>query len=283
MSSQTELAATASLPSSGGLLLSAATLWEREMVRFLRQPSRLIALVAAPLLFWVFIGSGLGGSFQPQDSSGGAIAGGGYLQYFFPGTVVMIVLFASIFSNMSTIEDRREGFLLSVLVAPIPRAGLVLGKILGGTTQALVPGLLFLLLAPLAGFHIQLGQAALAALVLFLIAFSLTSLGFSIAWWMDSVQGFHAVLNLVLMPAWVLSGALFPPSGASFWIRAIMRANPMTYQVESLRGVLLNNAPGVQVAGFPLARSLELTVLFALITITAALIWSGRPSVKHLT
>jgi len=283
MSSQTELAATASLPSSGGLLLSAATLWEREMVRFLRQPSRLIALVAAPLLFWVFIGSGLGGSFQPQDSSGGASGGGGYLQYFFPGTVVMIVLFASIFSNMSTIEDRREGFLLSVLVAPIPRAGLVLGKILGGTTQALVPGLLFLLLAPLAGFHIQLGQAFLAALVLFLIAFSLTSLGFSIAWWMDSVQGFHAVLNLVLMPAWVLSGALFPPSGASFWIRAIMRANPMTYQVEALRGVLLNNAPGVQVAGFPLARSLELTVLFALVTIAAALIWSGRPSVKHLT
>ncbi|MBI2819304.1 MAG: ABC transporter permease [Acidobacteria bacterium] len=279
MSSHNEIAAADSSPPAGGLLLSAASLWEREMVRFLRQPSRIAGLLAAPLLFWIFLGSGLGDSFRPQDTSGGD----DYLQYFFPGTVVMIVLFASIFSNMSTIEDRRAGFLLSVLVAPIPRAGLVLGKILGGTTQALVPGLLFLLLAPLVGFDLQFGQAFLAALVLFLISFSLTSLGFVIAWWMDSVQGFHAILNLVLMPAWVLSGALFPFSGASFWVRGIMRANPMTYEVEALRGALMENGLQVHAVEFPLGRSLELTALFALVTILAALLWSGRPSVKHLS
>ncbi|MBI3933743.1 MAG: ABC transporter permease [Acidobacteria bacterium] len=277
-SSRNDPTAASSLPASGGLILSAATLWEREMVRFLRQPSRIAGLVAAPLLFWLFIGSGLGESFRPQDA-----AGGGYLQYFFPGTVVMVVLFASIFSNMTTIEDRREGFLLSVLVAPIPRAGLVLGKILGGTTQAMVPGLLFLLLAPLAGYRLHFNQVILAAVVLFLIAVSLTGLGFAVAWWMDSVQGFHAVLNLVLMPAWVLSGALFPSSGASFWIRGIMRANPMTYEVEALRGVLLENGPGILANGIPLNRSLALTALFALVTLVVALLWAGRPTVKHLT
>ena len=278
MSPHTEIAAADSLPPSGGLLLSAASLWEREMVRFLRQPSRIVGLVAAPLLFWIFLGSGLGDSFRPQDP-----AAGGSLQYLFPGTVVMIVLFSSVFSNMSTIEDRREGFLLSVLVAPIPRAGLVLGKILGGTTQALVPGVLFLLLAPLAGYRLRFSQAFLAAAVLFLIAFSLTSLGFAIAWWMDSAQGFHAILNLVLMPAWVLSGALFPASGASSWVRGIMQVNPMTYEVEALRGALMENGLPVYAVEFPLDRSLEVTALFALLTFLAALLWSGRPSVKHLS
>jgi len=248
------------------------------MVRFLRQPSRIAGLVAAPLLFWLFIGSGLGTSFQPAASGND----GGSLQYFFPGTVVMIVLFSSIFSNMSTIEDRREGFLLSVMVAPIPRAGLVLGKILGGTTQAMVPGLLFLLLSPLAGFHLQFGQVVMAVLVLFLISISLAGLGFIFAWWMDSTQGFHAIVNLVLMPAWVLSGALFPLSGASSWIRAIMRANPMAYEVEALRSTLGHAASGTIVEGMSLDRSLEFTALFAILTMVAALLWSGRPTVKHL-
>src|SRR5688572_13832276 len=135
-----------STPHRGGFLLPAATLWHRELIRFLRQPSRIAGLLAAPLLFWLFIGSGLGNSFRPPSGE----AGNGYLQYFFPGSVVMIVLFTSIFSSMSTIEDRREGFLLSVLVAPTPRASLVFGKLFGGATQAMVPGLLFLLLAPLA-------------------------------------------------------------------------------------------------------------------------------------
>jgi ABC-2 type transport system permease protein len=274
---QNQSADTDAAPPAGGLLLSAASLWEREMVRFLRQPSRIVGLVAAPLLFWLLLGSGLGETFRPQNPTLG-----NSLQYLFPGMVVMIVLFSSVFSNMSTIEDRHEGFLLSVLVAPIPRAGLVLGKILGGTTQGLVPGLLFLLLAPLAGFHLQLDLALLAAVVLFLISFSLTGLGFVLAWWMDSTQGFHAILNLVLMPAWVLSGALFPASGASFWVRGIMRANPMTYEVEALRGALLSNVLRVSAVDFPLELSLELTALFALLTILAALVWSGRPSVKHL-
>ena len=99
---------------------------------------------------------------------------------------------------------------------------------------------------------------------------------------MDSAQGFHAILNLVLMPAWVLSGALFPASGASVWVRGIMQVNPMTYEVEALRGALLHSAVAAPALSFPLDRSLELTALFALITFLVALRWSGRPSMKHL-
>ncbi|MBI4460142.1 MAG: ABC transporter permease [Acidobacteria bacterium] len=251
----------------------------RDLLRFIRQRSRIAGLLAAPLLFWLLIGSGLGASFQPPSAPPGT----GYLQYFFPGTVVMVVLFASIFSNMSVIEDRQEGFLLSVLVAPIARASLVLGKVLGGTTQSVLPGFLFLLAGPMAGFALHPLQVIALGGILFLIAFGLTSLGFLIAWWMDSTQGFHAVLNLVLLPMWMLSGALFPASGASGWVRRVMELNPLTYGVAALRRVLYGQsmAAGSDVA--PLGVSLSVTVLFGLLTVAAALLFSGRPSVKHLS
>ena len=255
-----------------------ATLWLRELVRFFRERSRIAGLVAAPLIFWLFIGSGIGRSFQPPSAPGGS----GYLQYFFPGTVVMVVLFASIFSSMSVIDDRHEGFLLSVLVAPISRASLVLGKVLGGTTQAVLPGLLFLLMGPMVGFALRPLQVIGLAAVLFLISFSLTGLGFVIAWWMDSTQGFHAVLNLVLMPMWLLSGALFPSSGASGWIQWVMKLNPLTYGVAALRRVLYGQTFPVSGDVAPLGLALGITALFGLVTVAVALIGCGRPTVKNL-
>ena len=261
-----------------GFLLPVYTLWWRELIRFFRQRSRIVGVLAAPLVFWLFIGSGLGTSFQPAS----AASGSHYLQYFFPGTVVMVVLFTSIFSTMSVIEDRREGFLLSVLVAPIPRSSLVLGKVLGGTTQALLPGFLFLLLAPAVGFALQPFQILRLAGILFLIAFSLTSLGFCVAWRMDSAQGFHAIVNLFLIPMWLLSGALFPASGASTWIQWVMRLNPLTYGVAALRRILHGQAVAVAPDVPPLALSLELTVLFAVLAVAAAMIWAGRPTAENL-
>ena len=150
----------------------------------------------------------------------------------------MIVLFTSIFAMMSLIEDRNQGFLLSVLVAPVHRSVIVLGKVLGGTTLATLQGLLFLVFAPLVGVHIGIAQLLLVVLDIFLVAFSLTALGFAIAWPMDSTSGFHAIVNLFLIPLWLLSGSLFPLSGASFWIRVLMRINPLTYGTEALRGLL---------------------------------------------
>src|SRR3954451_10317497 len=217
-----------------GIVLPSLSLWWREIVRFYRMRSRVIGVVASPLLFWVVIGSGFGNSFRAQSAGGGQR----YLEFFFPGALIMIVLFTSIFTMMSVIEDRREGFLLSVLVAPISRTVIVLGKVLGGTTLATIQGLIFLAFAPLIGIHFTLLRFVTAVVCIFLVSFSLTALGFIIAWRLDSTQAFHAIINLFLMPLWMLSGSLFPVNGASSWIALIMRANPLTYGVEALRASL---------------------------------------------
>src|SRR5437879_13468261 len=156
------------------MTLPAFTLWWRELVRFHRQRSRVIGVIASPLVFWVVLGSGFGTSFR----SGSAAEQQHYLDYFYPGTLIMIVLFTSISTMMSVIEDRKEGFLLSVLVAPVPRSAIVLGKVLGGTTLSAIQGLIFLIFAPFAGVHLAPVQVLLVAGVVFLFSFALADLGF---------------------------------------------------------------------------------------------------------
>src|ERR1700739_3082486 len=224
---------------SAGVMLPAFTLWWREIVRFYRQPGRVVGVLASPLVFWLVIGSGFGASCR----SGGGPGPQHYLDYFYPGALIMIVLFTSIFTMMSVIEDRKEGFLLSVLVAPVPRAAIVLGKVLGGTTLSAIQGLVFLAFSPLVGVHLGLADFLLVVLTVFLVSFALTALGFTIAWSMDSTQAFHAIINLFLIPLWLLSGALFPLAGASVWIRVLMRINPLTYGVEALRSLLYPGSP----------------------------------------
>jgi ABC-2 type transport system permease protein len=253
-------------------MLPAFTLWWRELVRFYRQRSRVIGVIASPLLFWLVIGSGFGTSFR----SGNAPGQQHYLDYFYPGALIMIVLFTSIFTMMSVIEDRKEGFLLSVLVAPVPRSAIVLGKVMGGTTLAAVQGLIFLVFAPLVGVKVGLLSILLVALVVFLISFSLTALGFAIAWPMDSSQAFHAIINLFLIPLWLLSGSLFPLAGASGWIRILMRINPLTYGTEALRTLLYPESPQF----FTLRASMATLVLFSLVMFGLAFIMVNRRTTK---
>jgi ABC-2 type transport system permease protein len=242
-----------------GLLLPAASLCRRELVRFVRQRHRVIGALATPVVFWLLIGGGMGRSFR----GAGLPEGGNYLQFFFPGTVLMILLFTAIFSTISVIEDRREGFLQSVLVAPVPRMAVVLGKVLGGTVLAFGQALLFLLLAPLIGLRPPLAGFALALLFMAVIAFALTALGFCIAWRMNSTQGFHAVMNLFLMPLWFLSGALFPAEGAMGGLGWVMRANPLSYGLDGLRQALYWGDPAAR-AGLPgLATCLGVSAAFA--------------------
>src|SRR5438093_1288169 len=155
-------------------LLAVETLWRRELIRFWRQKSRVLGVVASPLIFWAVIGFGSGKNGP---------------KFFFPGTVVLTVMFSAIFSTMSIIEDRREGFLLSMLVSPASRTSLVLGKILGSATLAWIQGIVVLAFAPLAGIGLSLGQLAPLAGMVFLISFTLTAMGFLIAWKFDSTQG----------------------------------------------------------------------------------------------
>ena len=210
-------------------LLPAATLWQRELVRFWRQKSRVLGVVASPLVFWLLIGYG------SND-----------LGRFYSGALVLTVMFSAIFSTISIIEDRREGFLLSMLVSPAPRTSMVLGKILGSATLAWIQGLIFLAFAPLAGVSIHPLDLIPIAAAIFLISFTLTGLGFVIAWRMESTAGFHAIMNLLLVPMWMVSGSLFPRATAHGVIRAIMWVNPLTYSITLMNGLLgLPNAnPG---------------------------------------
>lgn len=241
---------------SAGIALPSFSLWLREVVRFYRQKGRVAGVILSPLLFWLVIGSGFGTSFRGGSASGQQH----YLDYFYPGALIMIVLFTSIFAMMSVIEDRKEGFLLSVLSAPISRSVIVLGKVLGGTTLAAAQGIVFLIFLPV--IHVNPGVTGilLAILITFLVAFSLTALGFAIAWPMDSTAAFHGIVNLFMIPLWLLSGALFPISGASGWIAWIMRVNPLTYGVEGLRAVLF---PSTQTPGMSLSTDLLVLVAFS--------------------
>lgn len=206
-------------------------LWRREMVRFVRQRSRVTGALLQPLVFWALLGGGLNASFRPA----GAVAGMSYMTYFYPGTIVLVVLFTAIFATISTVEDRKSGFLQGVLVAPVPRTVLVLGQALGSTTLAAVQGAAMLVFAPALGLSLTVAVVFSSLAVMVLLALALSSLGLTIAWRMDSTQGFHAVMNLLLLPLWFLSGAFFPLAGAPLPIRWLMEANPLMYGVALLR------------------------------------------------
>jgi ABC-2 type transport system permease protein len=272
MATSTSSLPKSAVPTSSGVALPAYTLWWREIVRFYRQRARVVGVIASPLLFWVVIGSGFGSSFR----SGNAPGQQHYLDYFYPGALIMIVLFTSIFTMMSVIEDRNEGFLLSVLVAPVSRSVIVLGKVLGGATLAAAQGVIFLVFAPFIGIHFSVVSFALSVLTIFLIAFSLTALGFIIAWPMDSTQAFHAIINLFLIPLWLLSGAMFPVSRASFWIAAVMRINPLTYGTEALRRLLFPT----KAVDFPLPMSLGILAVFTAVMFGIAFLVANRRTTK---
>jgi ABC-2 type transport system permease protein len=220
---------TVNAPAVGSFWLAAASLWQREMVRFFRQRNRVVGALATPLVFWLLLGVGLNRSFTPPVADSAESVQIGYLAYFFPGTVVLVVLFTAIFSTISVIEDRREGFLQGVLVAPVSRLAVVMGKVLGGASIATIQAAIVLLFWPLVGGRFDPVALLLATGLMFLLGVGLTGLGLCIAWPMDSTAGFHAVMNLFLMPMWFLSGAVFPIDGVPMWMAAIMWANPLTY------------------------------------------------------
>jgi ABC-2 type transport system permease protein len=249
------------------------TLCSRELVRFYRQRNRVIGALGSPLVFWLLIGSGMSGvgaSFKPFAGHEGMTA----IEYLYPGTMALILLFTAIFSTISIIEDRREGFLQSVLVAPIPRMSIVLGKILGGSVLAVSQGLLFLVLAPTVHIWPKSLSLVVVVIVMFLVAFGLTGLGFCIAWKMDSTQGFHAIMNLFLIPMWLLSGALFPATGAPAWLHAVMAVNPLTYGVNALRSALYMDRPRAE-GEMSLACALGVVVLFAVAILWLATLLAG--------
>jgi ABC-2 type transport system permease protein len=183
---------------------------------------------------WLFfMGYGLSASVRTNK-------GPGYTQFVLPGIIIMAILFTSIQSSISIIWDREFGFLKEMLVAPISRTSIVLGKAMGGTTLSAIEGGIVLLLGPLIGVHLSAFQIIKSFGIMLLTAFALSGLGITIASRMRSFEGFGAIMNFLVMPLFLLSGALFPLKGLPGWLYVLVRANPLSYGVDLMRGTLLN-------------------------------------------
>lgn len=274
VSAKSSAAAVIGVPSTGrpSGMAAAWMLAKREWVRFFRQRNRVISAVVQPLLFWLLFGTGLQGSFVGSGDQT-------FLEHFLPGTIALIVLFTAIFATISVIEDRREGFMQAVLVAPVGRWPVLAGKVLGGGAIAWVQAALFLALVYLFRAAPLTGSVFGVLVLLAVIAVAMCSLGMIVAWPMDSTQGFHAIMMLGLMPMWLLSGTFFPvpPMGGETGIGqmilgGIMRANPLTYPIVELRR-LLYPAVDFTTSGFAPSSPVCWAVSLGFMIVTTAIAW----------
>jgi ABC-2 type transport system permease protein len=202
-------------------------LWHREVLRYWREKSRIISSLILPLLWLLVFGSGLRG----VQISGGLA----YQTYIFPGILGMTLLFTSVFSGVSVIWDREFGFLKEILVAPVSRPSIVIGKALGSGTSALIQGAILLPLSFLVGVHLSPISFVILLPTMVLISVGLVSVGLLMASLMTSLEGFNFIMSLVIMPMFFTSGALFPLTSAPVWLRDFSYINPLTYGVDVLR------------------------------------------------
>jgi len=208
--------------------------WLRDIKRFYRDRIRLIGAFAQPLIYLALLGTGLQAAFTSFGSGDTK-----YVTFMYPGIVCMTVLFTAMFSAISIIWDREFGFLKEMLVAPIPRSSVAIGKVFGGGTTALMQGFILLLFMPLVGIPYNLEKIVMMMVVMFLLAISLTSFGVAFAARMKSMEAFPIIMNFILLPMFFLSGALFPLQDLPGWMQFLTKINPMTYAVDAMRGVAL--------------------------------------------
>jgi len=211
-------------------------LWLRQLKRFFRARSRIVASVGQPLLYLLGLGYGLGPVFEKAGL-------GSYLQFIAPGVIAMTVLFTSVFSGIELIWDRQFGFLKETLVAPVPRLWIMAGRTLGGVTVAIIQGIMFLAICLIAGFRVHDYLALpLALLFMALIGVMFTALGTAIASVLSDFQGFQLMMNFLVMPLFFLSGAMFPLTNLPRPLMMLTRIDPLSYGVDGLRHSLLGAA-----------------------------------------
>ena len=221
------------------------TIWLREFLVFWREKSRIVGMFAQPLMYLLIVGNGI--------AAGMSLKGGGidYLKFMYPGIIGMSMLFTAIFSAMSIIWDREFGFLKEVLVAPVPRWSVAVGKMCGGATISVFQAIILIALAPFIGIHLTLFVVIQIVLFSALLSLGICGLGVMIAAKMTSMQGFQMVMNFLVMPLYFLSGAMFPISSSPRALRVFMLVDPVTYGVDGIRGAIFSatttSLNGVQV------------------------------------
>jgi ABC-2 type transport system permease protein len=231
-------------------------LWLRELKRYVRSRPQIIASLAQPMLYLLVLGFGLGPVFQKAGQ-------GSYLQFVAPGVIGMTVLFSSIFSGLVLLWDRQFGFLKEMLVAPVPRVHIMIGRTLGGATVATIQGCLIAIVCLIAGFRpVSIAAVPVALLFMILIATVFGALGTGIGSMLQDMQGFQLIMNFMVLPIFFLSGALFPLTNLPAVLTIVTRLDPLAYGVDGLRATLL----GASHFGAPL----DLAVLSAVAVIFLA-------------
>ncbi len=206
-------------------------IWLRELKKFVRDRSRLVSSVAQPLIWLLLLGTGFGATF-------GKVGDLQYIQFMFPGILVMTLLFSSMFSAISIIWDREFGFLKEMLVAPISRTSIAIGKSVGGATRSTIQGLIILVFSPLIGINLTLTKFLMVVPLMFFISFTISGIGIIIAARMESFEGFNLIINFIIMPMFLLSGAIFPIANLPSWLSAVVNINPLSYGVDIMRWVI---------------------------------------------
>ena len=233
------------------------TIWLREFKAFTRERSRIVAMIGQPLIYLLIVGQGIASGLNLKGASSDV----GYLLFMYPGILGMSVLFTSIFAGISIIWDRQFGFLKEVLVAPVPRWAVAIGKILGGATVAMAQSVILIALAPFIGVSLSVGFVLQLLSICFLISIAITGLGVVIASSMRSLQGFQMLMNFLVMPLYFLSGAMFPIMFAPGWMKVLMTLDPLTYGVDGLRIIVLSAAPAATMSQTSLEQTARMSGL----------------------
>jgi len=205
----------------------------RELLRFISERSRLFSSFAMPLIFLVVFGAGFGQliSFTGVD----------YMQFMYPGIIAMTVLMGSIMSGVSIVWDREFGFLKEILVSPLGRSGIMLGKATGAAAVAILQATIMLVLAPILGVSINLVMVLELILVILIVSISLAGMGLLVASRMQSQQGFQVIIQLIIMPLIFLAGVFYPVNNVPVWMEVISKVNPLTYGVDAIRQIFLGS------------------------------------------
>lgn len=235
----------------------------REFIKFFRERSRLLGTLARPVLWLFVVGNGMSALIAPQT-------GVSYLQFIFPGMIGMTILFASIFSSISIVWDREFGFMKEMLVAPISRLSIVVGKAISGTLISTAQAVIILVLIPFLGFEITLLQFAAVTGMAVLVSFCITSFGIFIASRLTSFDGFNIIMNFLVMPMFFLSGAMYPVASLPEALRQLTHLNPLTYGIDAFKHALLLGSTPPLGPEFPLVLDLAVVSAVAAAMLTLA-------------
>ncbi|RKL68266.1 ABC transporter [Salipaludibacillus neizhouensis] len=217
-------------------------IWQRDITKFFRDRARLIGSFSMPILFLLIFGGGMSGTMEGLIGMGGEGMADdfNYVSFIFPGIVAMTLLMTSVFSSLSVIEDKNFGYMKEILVSPISRVNIAIGKMLGAATVATIQGIMLFLLIPLIGLSYPFISLIQVLPVMFLLACALSSFGLLIASLLKSTQGFQLIVQILVMPMIFLSGALFPVNNMPAWMDVIVKINPVTYGVDVMKKIMVD-------------------------------------------